>query len=319
MKTSLWLGSILFFSLLSSCTPKDAPVISGAQREQINEKAKNRSGGGGRGAMNSSEFYPGSYAFSVFLLQKNIEAVELVTLALGSEDVTKSLYELKTGELKDSVQQLSLEQNNKVHSYRSVDGEIKAKLNKILNVKVRGDEAANWVEIKGQSLKASHDLIGKKKFFVNLFEDSYSLTLQRDPENSEVLILTLSSKARLEGAKGGRIAKLPVTIDLSLEMDAKSLETSEVRIISLSSQMTYPNKQATKTFGMQLKGSDLTLKPEGLCPIMKGSVDVKTDPKKPSLKLEIDANQVVVADKWKKNLPACGSRPAVDLSILGVY
>ncbi|MDG0816184.1 hypothetical protein [Bdellovibrio svalbardensis] len=315
MKTSKLLSAFFISSLLgfTACTPRDVKVVDDNTRLKINSK---KSGGGPRSQ--SGDFSLGNYALSSFLMEKQIEAVELVKLATGSAEATKTQFgvtALEDGA--DGSKNATITSSKDILEYTSDGAGWKAKVNKTLNVSYTlKDGSLETLKASGTNVKSSVDSSDAQRTYVNLVESNYSLSVG-PADKAENLKIELKSDGSISGAKGGKNIPNAVTISVTLVVDKASLATQDVKIISTTAAMTYPGPNG-KVFNSNLDGGNLTLKADGLCNVLSGTVTASAGPKN-KYSVTFDGEQISIAGKWSKTLATCGKRPTVDLGRLQVY
>lgn len=314
MKTSKLLSAFFISSLLgfTACTPRDVKVVDDNTRLKINSKK------GGAQKSQSGDFSLGNYALSSFLMEKQIEAVELVQLATRSADATKTQFgvtELADGA--DGSKNVSITSAKDVMEYDSNGAGWKAKGSKTLSVTYTlKSDALETLKASGTNVRSSVDSSDAQRTYVNLVENNYSLVVG-PADKAENLKIELKSDGTISGAKGGKNVPNAVTIAVTVVVDKVSLKTQDVKIISMSAAMTYPGLN-NKVFNSNLEGADLNLKVDGLCNILSGTVSASAGPKN-RYSVSFKDDQISIAGKWNKTLATCGKRPTVDLGRLQIF
>ncbi|MBO9665619.1 MAG: hypothetical protein J7501_02250 [Bdellovibrio sp.] len=305
--SALFLSSAL---LTTACTPRDVKVVKDDVRAKILEK-KNRGKGG---SFNDTEFKLGSYAMSAFLMEKQVEAIEFVRLAMGEADAKTTQYQVEQVE-KDGATSVEIKSSADELVYATDLGSIKGKMNKTLSA---ASDANGTLTIKGSGLRSMSDVQDKKKFFSNLTNEAYELSAKLGESTQETVTLTVKSNATAEGAKGekSKFMRLNIVTDLTIVVDKASLATSDVKIVSVEGKSVYQGNNG-RDFTTTISGKNLTLKANGLCNELNGSAAM-TSEKFPK-SVTFAGEQITIGDKWKNKLATCGKRPTVDISRLLTY
>ncbi len=318
MKTSKLVPALLISSLLgfTACTPRDVKVVDEKTRLKINSKK-----GGGAPRSQSGDFSLGNYALSSFLVEKQIEAIELVKLATGS--IANNRTQLGVTALADGAdgsKNVTITSSKDVLEYTSNGAGWIAKANKTLNVNFTlKDGALETLKATGANLKSSVDSSDTEKTYVNLAESTYELNVS-PASNVEALTIELKSAGNISGAKGGKNVPNAVTVAVTLTVNKASLATDVVKILSVKAAMTYPGPNG-KVYNSNLDGiaaGDVTLNVDGLCNTLSGTMNASAGPKN-KYTVQFTGEQINVAGKWNKTLATCGKRPTVDLSRLQLF
>ncbi|WP_374073744.1 hypothetical protein [Bdellovibrio bacteriovorus] len=317
MKTSHIFSAIVISSALltSACTPQDKAVVDKNLRADIQAQNARKAGGkGGGGAQkNTNEFSLNDYGLSAFLVERQIEAVELVKLATGSLDATKTQYAVeKLADNDKGLKQVKITSTKENLEYANEDGAWKIKAQKTLNVTYSESNGDLGVEIKASGLKHTVDATDKKRFYVNLTDNVYELSLTPS-KDAALYDLAVNIEGTLGGAKGSGNKNNAVAVKIKMQVEKASLLTSQVKIVSYEANMKYPGSN-DRTFNSDLKGSDVTMKVEGLCSEVQGTVKASAGPKK-TYDVVLGNEQIQIKNMTKK-LATCGKRPTVDLSRL---
>ncbi|WP_413942871.1 hypothetical protein [Bdellovibrio sp. HCB-162] len=319
MKTAYIFSALLISSALltSACTPQDKAVVDKNLRATIQQQNARKAGkGGGATQRNPNQFSLTDYGLSAFLIERQIEAVELVKLATGSLDATKTQYALeKLADNDKGLKQAKITAAKENLEYATEDGAWKTKASKSLDVthgELNGDLG---VEIKAAGLKYSVDTAdkNKKRFYVNLVDNVYELALVPSKDNKDAYELVVKIEGSLGGAKGAGNVNNKISMDLAMTIDKASLQTSEVKILSMNSSMKYPGSN-DRVFNSGVSGANVTMKIEGLCSELIGKVKGSAGPKK-TYDVVAGNEQIQIKNEIRK-LVTCGKRPTLDLSRL---
>lgn len=304
--------SALFVSaalLTTACTPRDVKVVDGPARAKILEK-KNR----GSAGYNSTDFKIGAYSMSSFLMEKQIEALELVRLAVGQGDAAKTQYQISDR----SENSVKISSTQDELSYQNSAGGYKGKMSKNFTVKiVKEGDVIKSLEITANGIRSSADSLDKKKNFLNLKENSYELALASADGNDAAAEIKVTIQGSIQGAIGQQAKSSNFDLSLVLNVDKASLSTDEIKINSISATSTYEGSNTDRKFTTSIAGRNLVLRAEGLCNKLTGVAAITTDKTKKAVSFEADT--IKIGDRWTNGLAACGKRPTVDLSRLLVY
>ncbi|MGE5085359.1 MAG: hypothetical protein ACM3MG_03605 [Bacillota bacterium] len=304
--------SALFVSttlLTTACTPRDVKVVDEGVRARILEK-KNRSKSG----YNGTDFKIGAYAMSAFLMEKQIEAIELVRLAAGYGDAVKTQYQVSN----KSEAAVKIESTQDDLEYKNSNGAFKGKMTKTFEATV-SKEAGDLksLNIKGNDIKSSADSLDKSKNYLNLREDLYELTLANVAGNDAAVEINVAITGSINGSLGAKGQTSHFTATLVLKVDKASLATNDVKINSINATSEYEGSNAGKKFTTTIAGSNLALQADGLCNKLNGAAAITTDKSKKVV--SFDGDVITIGDRWTNGLATCGKRPTVDLSRLLVY
>lgn len=313
MKTSFI--STLFLTttvlLTSACTPEDKAITDPATRAKIMAQNNKKAGGGQK-----KTFKLGGYQVSSLLMDKQIEAIELVRLALQADDGSKS-----RSQIKDKLENanghtaiLSLDAAPLV--YTQANGDFKVTVNKSLKVSlVQNLTAGDWnLSLTASApVKQSLDRSNPTKLFANLFEKSFEVTANTIEQNEVKIVL--KSSGDLNGLTEDKSSfKETFEMNVTVLLDKNSLSSDLVKINKVVGRMEF--KKATgKPFVVEIQGGEQSLKASGFCNTLVGSSVITTD--KNAKKIVFTEQQVEIPETFfKAQLVECGKRPTVDLSRL---
>jgi len=301
--------SALFVStalLTTACTPRDVKVVDGEVRAKILEK-KNR----GKSGYVSTDFKIGAYAMSAFLMEKQIEAIELTRLALGHGDAVKTQYQVSS----KSDAAVKIESTQGDLEYSNNNGGFKGKLSKQFDVTLTKESGE--LTMKAYDIKSSADSLDKAKNYLNLRESFYELTLKNVAGNDAVQEINVTIKGAIEGSLGAGKKTSNFSLSLVLNVDKASLAAHDVKINSINATSEYEASNGDRKFTTAIAGSNLALQADGLCNKLNGSAAITTD--KTKKVISFDGEVIKIGDRWTQELATCGKRPTVDLSRLLVY
>lgn len=313
MKTASFISTLFVATALltSACTPPDKAVTDAQTRLKIQSRGNRGKSGPGQGKI----LKVGGYQISALLMDKQVEAIELVRLALQIDDGNKSRskkvnkVESETGE----TAQLSLDTNSLL--FTNQQGDFALRSNKKLSTEfTKGADADSWklkVSAPAES-KLSLDRKSGSKAFVNFTENSFEVKAESQAGVDGVILVTLTSSGEMNGREGENSFNESFDIKVSIEVDKESLSQDEVKILKVASEAQVKNKEG-KGFKTTIEGSGHTLKAEGLCNTLIGVSAIKSD--RSGKKVQFTDDQVKVDGTFfKVDLAECGKRPTVDLS-----
>lgn len=314
MKTSKLVSALFISSVigLAACTPRDVKVVDDQTRLRINSKKGSKTQKNGPGG----DFKLGSYSVSAFLMEKQIEAVELIQLATKKQDAIKTEYTVTDlADAADGSKQLTIASSKDELDYTSSAANWKGKASKTLSASVAyASDKVQAISIKGTSVKSSVDSADRQKVYVNLRENSYELTLTSVDEATAQVKMTVAGN--ISGSLGGKNTPSDFNLSVTMTVDKASLDTSDVKILTSTATISYQGNNG-KTFTTAIQGKNLALNVDGLCNTLVGSSTITSDKNK--IAVSFDDKAVKVGNKWSQELAACGKRPVVDLSRLLIY
>ncbi|WII73821.1 hypothetical protein QJS83_08015 [Bdellovibrio sp. 22V] len=312
MKTAQLFSALILSSALltTACTPKDEAITDPATRNKILEQKNRRQGKTSNG---QKRFQIGFFAISSLLVDKEVEAVELVRLALEKDNGTKSNAKLTDKAVKENGYTAKLSLSSETLEYVTDKGTFKTNVAKNLDVVV----AEGKVTISGKKLKQSLDKAraeNEKKTYANLSEESFEVTLQDKAGDDSAALITLTSAGTMNAAVEENGSKENVKIQVALVVDKESLNTENVKVLSTKSVMSLV-KNNGRTLDVKIEGENHELSMVGLCNEVKGSAKITTDKKGKFVTFQ-DETVEVAGSSFKSTIATCGKRPTVDLSRL---
>jgi hypothetical protein len=312
MKSLKVLSALLISSVLltTACTPQDKEIGKPDLMNKI-KYPKGTKGKKGGGNVAASGLKIGAYATSSVIMEKQIEAVELVQLALGHADATKSLYTVsdKVTDSEKSQTTLKISSTQDELNYDNKLGAFKGKMIKGFNVLI--DNTSSAIAISGKGIKTSADALNLKKTFVNLFENTYDAKLSIDSNDASKLNLVVLASGTFNAGSDKGFKKDDYSLEMTLVLDSASLSEPVVKVLSASAVMELGKDK------VEVSSAGYTLKVEGRCNELVGSGVIESD--KFKNKVSFDSSSVTVGNKWKQDLAQCGHRPTVDIGRLLVY
>ncbi len=315
MKTASIISSLFVATALltSACTPADKAVTDAETRLKIQSRGNRGKSGPGQGKV----FKLGGYQISALLMDKQVEALELVRLALQIDDGNKSRskkrdkVETETGE----TAQLSIDSSPLL--FTNTKGDFSLKSDKNLSIVLtKGSEADVW-SLKLSTAKPAKLTLDRKsgeKAFVNFTENKFEVTAESKAGSEGVVQITLTSSGNMNGREGTNSFNENFDIKVTVDVDKESLNQDEVKILKVASEAQVNNKEG-KGFKTIIEGTNHQLKAEGLCNTLVGVSAIKSD--RSGKKVEFTEDKVKIDGTFfKVDLAECGKRPTVDLSRL---
>lgn len=297
--------------LLTACTPPDNPVVDPNTRSQI-ENQKSRSNSNNKGGTSSNSLRLFDYPLSSYLIERQIEAVELLKLAVGSADPVKTLLKVdRAGADEMGVEKVFISTSTNQMEYENFEQNWKYKTGQRYEGTYSLEDgllAAATIEGKNAQ-KMSADSLTKSKNYINLIDNSYKLTATTSEDDASLLQVEVIIDGVLNGAIGAGNASHKVDVKIQMTVDKESLSADRIRLVSSNVNMTYPGTNGRR-FNSDLSSQEYFINYSGLCSSAEGTISGKAGPKD----YQIEVNQDVIKIKnWEKPWAACGKRPVIDL------
>lgn len=325
MKKSAFLSTFVVSAVLltSACTPADRPVTDSNMRLKIQAQNARKNGGGGRpsgGAGQGKPYQVGSYQVSALLMDKQVEALELVRLAMQIDDGTKSSAKLKDKTETANGYSAKISLNSAPLAYNTDKGDFVTAVNKAFNVIATSEanqEGATLTLTSEGTSKQSLDKKGGAKTYVNLVEQTISVQAGPQGQDAGKMWVRYKSAGGLNGLANSSGFKENFEITLNLEIDKASLASDEIKVLKMAGELSFL-KENGRAFKVTLEGENLKLVAEGLCNSLVGTSQIKSD--KNGKKISYSESAVEIAgSNFKMSFAECGKRPTVDLSRLLPY
>lgn len=311
-KAALFLTSLVSLSLLlSACQPEDRDL---AKDPAVAEKCK-RCKIKGESTTNESKFNnvrgPGFFGLSAVMVEKEVEAVELVRLALGLDDASVAGY---TADTTSKAGTVTLVSDSQPQQFQTEQGTFKNSVKKTLTASVHSiPQEGVLVEITAVPTAQSVDRIGQKQY-INWKEESYTVKLEELKGSSEELVLSLNSVGTFNTAAG----TVPFGLLVIMRLDKASFQTGTIKVLEAKNRMTYRYKPGAKETLIELSGTNHEIVNNGLCYTLNSVSTILSD--KTQKKMVYTNSAAQVADSsFKTSAAPCESRPTVDLSRAFVY
>lgn len=317
MKTAQILSSLFVVSALltSACTPADKAVTDSKNRQIFQEKF-NRKGGQSGGADSNRSFTLGGFQFASLLMDKQIEAIEMVRLAMLVDDGAKSGTQRKNKVDSPEGYTALISLDSAPLLFNTDKGQFESKSSKNLNVAFTQQPGQDSWQLKissekGSSPKQVVDLKNAGKKYINFFESTYKIEAESKSLDQQDIVIDLETSGNFNGSAGVGNYDLKV----SILADKESLLSGTVKIKTMKGKMTYKPKEGGQVTETEISGAGHELKSQGLCNVLLGSSVIVTDPKK--RKVQFTEDMVSISDtKFKWEIAECSRRPTVDLSRL---
>lgn len=327
MKTLSLFSTCLLSSVLlaTACTPKDVPVTDSNTRNKILEqKAKKAAGGKGQNGQDRP-IKVGGYQGAALLMEKQIEAIELVRLALGADDGTKAGVKVTTEKESTEEKQVALSLGFPELLYKTDKGEFKTTLSKNLEGSVKpGSGVDTWsLSINNkdkQAIKQTVDNQAKKGVYLNYFENKFSLTADATSADQKSVTIVLQAEGNMNGKAAGVVYKESFSFKVTTTVDKASLLSDEVKILSMSGELTTQNadkSMESRPNTTTIQGQSQVLKAQGKCNELVGTAKITSDKSGKPTAISFEADRIFIGTTfYKTTVPDCGMRPTVDLSLL---
>lgn len=325
MKTQLLSFVVLSSALLvSACTPPDLAVTTLAECEKIRNCNSGPRGAELRAAAAKSKSQSGSedefplknFPLSAFLVERQIEVVELIKLAAGTADPIKTQFKVDRAGSDEArnVEKVFINQATQIE-YSNNDQDWKTNNSRSFEAAFRlEDDLLSFVEVvrKGAG-KSTADSKSKKRNYVNVFDNTYELTANVGSADAAILNVDVVIAGNMSGATGGKnILHDPIKIKMNMKIDRASLATDVVSVINSTVNMTYPGIRG-KIFNSDLVEGRFVINYSGLCSFAKGSIKATAGPKN-TYNVLVDAEGIQIENKnWSRPWAECGKRPVLDL------
>lgn len=315
-KQTLSLLALCSTFLMTGCTPPDNAVTDRDTCAKIRNCANTKGARAGSQSRNSNDgFSLMNYPLTSYLVERQIEAVELIKLTTGSADPVKTQFKVdRAGMDKEAnVEKVFINHANQI-TYANYEHDWKTNNIKSYEAVYRLEEGTlAFAEIskKGNS-KFTTDSTSKSKHYVNLFDDTYVLMVSLDAQDANVLNVDLNVVGTIAGALGAANKTYPIGLKIKMQIDRGSLDSDRVRIIKSTANMTYPGPR-NQTFNSDLTAEDLIVNYSGLCSYADGEAQAQAGPKN-SYRVALSQDKIeVLGKRWERELAECGKRPLIDL------
>lgn len=309
-KAALFLTSLVSLSLLlSGCQPEDKDlagtpeVANQCPRCKIKGKPQTKQqNNGARG--------PGFFALSAVMVEKQVEAVQLVRLAMGLDNSETSGFSVDNTRGNGMV---TLVSDSKPQEYQTEQGGFKTSVKKSLTASVPVNPTDGvLVDIVAGKFSQTVDRLEQKQY-LNWNEDSYTLKLEESKAPDE-LILSMITAGTFRSAAG----LVPFGLGVVMRVDKASFKTGKIKVLEAKNRMAYKFKPTSKETVIELQGTNHEIAYNGQCYSLNSESTILTDKAKKKLVYK-DSAAEVVGSSFKTSAADCESRPTVDLSRTFVF
>ncbi|MNL09635.1 hypothetical protein D3C87_1304020 [compost metagenome] len=245
------------------------------------------------------------------MVEKEVEAVQLVHLAMGLDDAALAGY---TADRTRQNGIVTLVSNSQPQEYQTEQGSFKTSVQKTLTALVPANPTDGiLVDIGGAKLTQSVDRLGQKQY-LNWNENTYAVKLEESKISSDKLVLSLISSGTFKTAAGLN----PFSLAIAMSLDKASFKTGTVKVLEASNRLIYKSKPGAKDTVIELAGANHEIVFNGQCYSLNSESTILTDKAKKKLVYK-DSAAEVVGSSFKTSAATCDSRPTVDLSRTFVF
>ncbi|MEK2688318.1 hypothetical protein [Bdellovibrio sp. GT3] len=322
---SLKVLSALFLSsalLTTACTPQDKEVGPPELMAKIPKPKGTKKKPDIKQTSNPNAFDFGSFSAASVMMEKQIEAVEMLQIVLGNTDITKTLYTLTEGETKDGNKYLSLKSIKDETKFSNKLGEITGTVDKDFKVAVVLPSEGN--KVVGAAPKEVLAMVGKNIYmnngsgdakvrsFLNTFE-VYDMKVSKVPGDDSLLIVRIDTEGNFNYRAGKGYQKQDFNYQSTFYVDVASLKESQVKIFDSSMFLDLGSKR------FNVKADEFSVKVEGRCSEINGAAKINMGKGK-TTEITFGQELIKITDKdWEQKIATCGQRPTVDVMRLLVY
>ncbi|MGZ3772008.1 MAG: hypothetical protein ACXVCP_17410 [Bdellovibrio sp.] len=328
MKTASTFSALLISStlMISACTPKDKAVTDNDTRNKILEQQDYKKGGG-KGP--SGEFKIGGYSAVAVLMERQIEALEIIRLATSQERSEKTQYKVGAAqtsqENQTGVKNYSLEvtSNKEPLNYSVNSDEFKTSLSKLWKVDVASKDnkiisikaVAEKSETKVDKLKVD------KKTSLNVNEDKIEIAMIKAEaaaqSDAELYELTVTSEGHFDGSLDDNRSKGDIKSSLKFKIDGRDLENGKIKASEIDAVISVTPESGKESVNT-IKGANNLVVADGLCSSISGKIKFKSGNAEKTMDLD-DQKVLVETTKYQVPLAECSHRPTVDISRLFIW
>ncbi|WP_413574910.1 hypothetical protein ACLVWU_11745 [Bdellovibrio sp. HCB290] len=321
---SLKVLSALFLSsalLTTACTPNDIEVGTPDVMAKVDRPKGTKKKPIVKQNGNPNAFDFGAFSAASVMMEKQIEAIELIQVALGNTDIAKTLYTVTEEKTEKGVKHLIVKSTKDELKYSNKLGDNTSVAEKDFKAFVKVDAAGARI---GSSKKTILAIIGsniyknngpggeKTRSFLNTFE-VYELTVNEVPGDESVLSVNIGTEGNTAYRAGKGFQKQDFNYDSTFFIDRASLNEAQVKVVDSNMFLNLGTKQ------FKVKAEEFSVKIEGRCSELNGAAKISMGRGK---KNDIIFGQelIKITDKdWEQKIAACGQRPTVDVMRLLVY
>lgn len=327
MKTKI-LSSLLLLSLITACA-KDPSIAPQGQSDLWQKRAEDK-----KRPATEKKIFVGQYSGATFLAEKQVEAIEVLRLALPQSDELKTQYArelLKENKQEDGAltRTVLLKSSTKPLLFKNGSADFAATLDKqwtlsatTTDTGIVSIEGAKLVRPPAKPNPKFPNAVAQNKTsldqknstgaptYINVFEDDLNVKAVAVTGTDDLLV-TVSAKGYMNGNKSGRVVNGEnFTLKLTFSVNALALMNDEdVQIKNTVGELIF----GSKTAKVNISSPAMTAKMIGLCNTLTGEVTMDSDRTKKKVIFEADKVSVT-GTKLSVPVTECGARPTVDLS-----
>lgn len=305
---------------MTACTPKDEKIMSDLERSKINPRfSKSKSvkeaanQGGNRSQSNKFQF--GSYPITANMYEKQLEALELVNVVMGYQDIADTGYTKTEAKIVDpSTFTTTVSMNKAELKYETNMGSFKNSRTRTwdVTVKMDGNELVSLVATSGKAFNNLDRL--NTTDYVNMNDESAEVALSVNEDGSYALKLT--GEGSVSGRLNGKKAFEKYTFALNSKIAANELGKSDVVVASTTAVNTFIKDNNVRPYVVNAQASNVKYLLKGACNATLLEVDIKSG--RFTNKLVMTENLVEVQptqhSRFSSSTGACGQRPVMDLA-----
>ncbi|WP_413584561.1 hypothetical protein [Bdellovibrio sp. HCB274] len=314
---ALFLSSAL---LTTACTPQDIEVGKPDVMAKIDRPKGTKKKPIVKQYGNPNAFDFGNFSTASVMMEKQIEAIELLQIVLGNTDVAKTLYTITDMGLEKGIQTYNLKSVKDELAFSNKLGNITGTFEKDIKAYVKTHEKVEKTGYKKNSIvfmgsniyKSNGAGDPKTRSFLNTFE-TYELVVSEFPGDSSILNVRISTEGNFNYRAGKGFQKADFNYQSSFIIDRASLKESEVKVYDSTMNLDLGTKR------VNVAATDFTVKIDGRCNELIGSANISMGRGK-TKEISFDKETIKVTDTdWEQKLATCGQRPTVDVMRLLVY
>lgn len=291
---------------MTACEPKDVAVMPKDKSQRLKQNAQNKKKTAGQ-----KRIYFQNAAGALFMMDKQVEALEIITLALPKADDTKTQY--RVGESKSSegqrglIHSLSISSDKTPLRYVVGTKEYSSKLIKNWDVKtVVSEDRIVEITATAKGGRMSADLASGGTY-ININEDLMSITVKPSNKDVNLLDVAVTSKGSMSGKTAGKnITRDKFDMTMNFRINSASLGTSNIMIREMTGFFKKSDKLAH--LNTKIAGTTMALELSGLCNSLSGQA-VYND----KFTVVYDKDRVI-SGRTTFKLPDCGKRSSIELS-----
>lgn len=318
---------VLFISstlMVSACTPKDVPVTSPDVRNRIIEQ-NNRKNGGGKKIGASSEFRIGGFSSVAVLMDRQIEALEVIRLATAKERAEKTQYQVgqrQSSEIKElNGYSIELTSQNEALNYTTDRGEFKTTLAKKWKVDVfsKDDKVVSIKAVADKSITITDKLKAAKKSFLNVYENKIELNMKKIEAQTggDLYEVVVTSDGNLIGTLDDNRNKAVIKSEIKFKIDGRDLDGASIKVLDLEGFIVVTPEQGKETKST-INNASNTVNAEGSCNYVSGKIKFKSGDAEKQMILD-DKKIIVEGSKYQISLAECSRRPTIDYTRLFIW